>query len=576
VHVGSQRPVRSGVEIGDVTSGWEAWWDANKDRYLDLSHRAFAGTRTRSGPRHMTGLGRQGGGEPTRRPEASRVQGEVLPLLHQLIAEGVDRDLLDSSVLALARSSRADSAAATLTATVPLLAHDELSVQTSAALSLGVLGSPLAVGPLTALASDSSAGRTLAGGRGPVPSLVRAFAALSLGLIDDAPSVDTLRDLIEASSDADRDLKACAIVALGLMDNERSPEAARILVGLLADRQLDAVLKSYVPTALGKLCSRAAEPDPTALPALLETFTARDTDAMVRQSAAIALGLLGSVSPGESRDSPLVQALLDFVTEGKDAGTRQFSLIALVQIAARDEDPAAHAPTHDAIRHLLAREITRPSTAGNRPWAVLAAALLGHAQPDARADLALLVQAAYASDKDPSVRAACALGLGLLDVQPSAEILFEDFQRSTDPTFKGYAALALGFLGHADAAERLRAECRAKTITPTYRMQVATALGLLGDREAVGVLSETLVDAQTLGVSAAVAKALGLIGDDSALAPLMALAADPERTPLTRAFACVALGRLCEKTGLPWNQPIMADNNYLVVVPAIAEVCDIL
>ena len=121
---GTKRPVRSGLEIGEVTSGWENWWDANKDRYLDLSHRALAGTRTRSGPRHMTGLGRQGGGEPTRRPDASRVQGEVLPLLRELSAEGLDRDLVDSSVLALARSSRADSAAATLAVALPLRANE--------------------------------------------------------------------------------------------------------------------------------------------------------------------------------------------------------------------------------------------------------------------------------------------------------------------------------------------------------------------------------------------------------------------------------------------------------------------
>jgi HEAT repeat protein len=107
-------------------------------------------------------------------------------------------------------------------------------------------------------------------------------------------------------------------------------------------------------------------------------------------------------------------------------------------------------------------------------------------------------------------------------------------------------------------------------------MQVATALGLLGDREAVAVLSETLESAQTLGVSAAVAKALGLIGDESAISPLMQLASDTSKSPITRAFACVALGRLCEKTSLPWNAAIMADNNYLVAVPAIAEVCDIL
>jgi HEAT repeat protein len=271
-----------------------------------------------------------------------------------------------------------------------------------------------------------------------------------------------------------------------------------------------------------------------------------------------------------------VQALLDYVAEGKDAVTRQFGLIALAQIGGRDSDPAAHAETHAAIARLLGREITRPSSAANRPWATLAAALYGREQPDARADFATLVSQAYESEKDPSVRAACALSLGLLEVAAMAPVLFEDFQVAKDSSFRGYAALALGFLGHDEAAPALHAECRSKSITPSYRMQVATALGLLGDREAVGILSETLDGAQTLGVSAAVAKALGLIGDDEALAPLMQIVADAEKSPLTRAFACVALGMVCERSDLPWNQAIVADNNYYVAVPAIAEVCDIL
>jgi len=569
-------PLRTGFELQDSSSNWESWWDANKDKYLDLRDRPFAGTRTRGISPHMTGFGRHDNAGPTRRPDASRVEGDVAPLLQQLLAAGGERDVLDSAVLALARSSRPATAETVIHATLPLLAHHELSVQTSAAISLGVLGSPLAVEQLTALATDSSAGRALAGGRGPVPALVRALAALSLGLLDDTGSVPTLCELVATSDDGDRDLKACAIVALGLMDNERSPEALRFLVERLSDRKLDAVLGSYVPTAIGKLARRATSPDPSVLPALLAAFQDRDTDAMVRQSLAIALGLLGEAGAGESRDTPVVQALLDYVAAGKDAGTRQFGLIALAQIAARDDDPGAHAGVHAAIQHLLAHEITKPTISENRPWATLAAALYGRAQPGARADFSMLVSEAYAAEKDPSLRAADALALGLLEVQGMAATIFEDFQTTTESNFKGYAALALGFLGHTDASERLRSECRAKTITPGYRMQVATALGLLGDREAVAVLSETLENAQTLGVSAAVAKALGLIGDESAIAPLMQIAADPSKSPLTRGFACVALGRLCEKTSLPWNAAIMADNNYLVAVPAIAEVCDIL
>jgi HEAT repeat protein len=98
----------------------------------------------------------------------------------------------------------------------------------------------------------------------------------------------------------------------------------------------------------------------------------------------------------------------------------------------------------------------------------------------------------------------------------------------------------------------------------------------MSDTEAVSVLITTLKDAQTLGVSSAVAKALGIIGDESAIDPLREIAFDPSIQNITRAFACVALGIVCEKTDLPWNARISQDNNYRARVPAIDEVLDIL
>jgi len=141
---------------------------------------------------------------------------------------------------------------------------------------------------------------------------------------------------------------------------------------------------------------------------------------------------------------------------------------------------------------------------------------------------------------------------------------------------RGYAAVTLGFMQYTQAAEDFRELCKSKTIGPTFRLQVATGLGLMGDTEAVSVLIETLRNAETLGVSSAVAKALGLIGDQAAIGPLKDIASDEKIQPITRAFACVALGIVCEKTDLPWNARISADNNYRANVPAIGEVLDIL
>jgi HEAT repeat protein len=60
----------------------------------------------------------------------------------------------------------------------------------------------------------------------------------------------------------------------------------------------------------------------------------------------------------------------------------------------------------------------------------------------------------------------------------------------------------------------------------------------------------------------AIAAALGQIGDRRCLEPLQAMLANDKLTPLTRAFAAVALGRVCDKDPLPWNSTYSTNTNY--------------
>jgi HEAT repeat protein len=575
---GNKKGVTSGgqIDFGTSYESWEFWWENNKDQYLNLKDRMAKGTSSKTSQGHLTGRGRKDTHTASRRPDVTRITMDVIPVLTELIKNSNNRDIIDSSVLAMARSAGEESADAVIATATPLLAHTELSVQTAATLSLGVLGSPKAIPQLTDLMNDSSKGRQLAGGRGQVEWLVRSFAALSLGLINEQGSVATLTQLVSETADTDKDLKVCAIVSLGLMQNKESPQACEFLLKLLEDRKLDAIIKSYVPTSLAKLCSRMESPDPRVVPALHKLFTDRDTDNFVRQSAAIALGLLATIDQPEVAKNDVVKSLLDYVAEGKDTQTRHFCFIALAQIGLRDEHMADHLPTHQALQQLFAKEVTKPSVATNRSWAALAAAIYARTQRDAESDLVPLIAEAYQNERDPSFKSAFALSLGLLGVASQAPVIFEDFQKKAEQDFKGYAAVALGFLNFTDAADPLKQICQQKTITPTYRLQVATGLGLMGDPEAVDVLIGTLESSQTLGVSSAVAKALGLIGDSSAIDPLKKIATDKNMGDITRAFACVALGMVCEKTSLPWNARISADNNYRARVPAIDEILDIL
>src|SRR5262249_28598431 len=111
------------------------------------------------------------------------------------------------------------------------------SVQSSAALSLGVLGARQAVPLLMALSANDADGRALVGG-GAVPPQVRSFAILGLGLCDDAAATGFLADLARHLPAADRDLRVAAVTALGQLPEAAHADAVAALLELLAERRV--------------------------------------------------------------------------------------------------------------------------------------------------------------------------------------------------------------------------------------------------------------------------------------------------------------------------------------------------
>jgi len=565
-NTGRRGAVTGSPEFVTGFEGWEFWWEANRDELLNLKSRLTASRTTSGSLIFLTGRGRDGDVETgSRRASRDRVDRAVTPTLQGMLEAATDRDILDSSILALGRSVSPEHTDLVLADALALLSHDELSVQTSAALSLGVLGDPAALAPLRDLLADTSHGRQLVGG-GPVPWLVRSFAALGLGLLDDAGSEAPLLAALDSLPDSERDIKVCSIVALGLLgDAQRTGEGHARLRGLLLDRRLDDVIKSHIPTTLGK------HGDISDVPLLSQILADRDTSVWVRQSAAIALGRLATVDQVDAVDQLLAE-----VTDGKDPQTRRFAMIALARIGA--SGPADQATeTHDRIESSLLNETTKPSHAGHESWGGLALSLFARqrgVEVQGRAIDRLL--RAYQDEKDPSHRAAFAVSLGLLKAKEAIPFVASDFRERKDRGFKGYAAVALGLLGDDASARAMRAECERRSTSPGYRLQLATGLGLLQDEDSVDVLVDSLRDAQTLGVSSALAQALGLIGDERAIEGLTRLANDETQATAARAFACVSLGLLAERTALPWNAPIKAGSNYRARVPALDEVFDIL
>ena len=547
--------------------GWEFWWEANRDRYIALKQRLGRSTHTPGSPGLLTARANKETLLSDERPTRDWVDDTVVPALLDLSLGTDDRNILDSTLIALGRSASDADRPAVRAACERLLAHNELSVQGAAALGLGMLGDPQGEPLLVHLLRDDTAGRQLVS-QGRVPWLVRSFAALALGLLATDGAIDELLDTVTRLPDSDRDVKVCVIAALGLVPHSspRRDTIVNALVERLDEPTFDAVIRSYVPTTLGKLGSAAA------VPALLDIVVQEDAPIAVRQSAVIGLGSLSTLG-----DAAVTAALVTQVESGRDQLCRHFALITLARIANASDRNAATSTAHDELITLLRHEIAgKGHSRAHRSWAALAAALYGQSHAEAAPELLPALRHAFSEEHDPSFRGAFALALGLLQDRQSGAEIHASLADNHQNDYRGFASEALGLLRHRDAAPALRDLCRNEAVPETFRLKSATGLGLMGDREAVPLLVESLSSARSLGGLAALAQGLGLIGDEGAGLPLLDMVADEKREELSRAFATVALGLLGERGELPFNAALRADNNYLQQTPAVSEVLRIL
>ncbi len=571
---GTRRPGGPSTGAGSIPQpavysqqAWEVWWHRNEDRWLDLRARLQGQAPASGGFAPLSGLGRHERGG-SRRAAEEQVARDIVPVLLELLAGSDEPEVLDSALIALGRCADEAAADDVLASVRPLLAHDVLSVQTSAVLALGVHGSPRAVPLLGALMADTTEGRRAVGG-GEIHEQVRSLAALSLGLGNHPSAVPLLADLVVNLPDAERDLKVCAITALGLAANEAGDAAFVTLAGLLRERRLDALPKSHVPLALARLDGGARS---EAVPVLREAFAHRDTDDLVRVACASALGRLASVT-----DAPVLDALIAEAADGRHSGTRQASLMALAEIGLRDLPTGEqHAAAHDRLATCLSAGLRGDGRDEDRPWHALATGLYSSGRGRLAPQLAERLAAGHADVKDPSSRGAFALALGLAGAESSAPDLIEDFTQPGDPLLRGYSAVALGLLAAPGQSEALLKECVTPNTEPLLRENAAVALALLGDRDVVPALLGALESVEVHEASLSIARSLGRIGDRAAIPDLVRIARDTARQPSTRGMAVVALGLLGERGLLPWNAPLKELDTGLARVPSLDNVLDIL
>ncbi|MEY2981990.1 MAG: hypothetical protein RL562_2217 [Planctomycetota bacterium] len=576
---GSGPSTGGGIVLGPDPTRWQDWWELNRDPFLRLREAVRAPSVVTGSAEFFMGAGRQRGSD-TRAPTDEMVRELVAPQLRALLEGDPHRDLETAAMVALAKVGQ-DRAPFDV---VPLLEErlrdPDQEVRETAALALGLCGSPQAIDILDALVLDTEAAR-LRVERGRVEDRVRAFAAYGLAFAARAAGVElqtdvvaTLRGLLDGATD-DRDLQVAVILGIGLAIPAGSGGAVRRLrAGALEELRavwdrsegpgFD-VVRCHAATSLARLL--ADEPAESVLAAFhagrfASVLADADVGDDLKRAAALALGTLGPRLESAQRAS-CARALIDASRTAKDHQVRYFAFIGLGGVGG------------DEARSYLLEQLATGTRALVRPWAALGLGLLVHATGDDATDAT--VAAALAAQLDevrtPDARAAFAVALGLCRAEAEADALraLLDELASQDDV-AGHFCTALALLGDDRAIPRLRELVQTSARRPQRLRDAAVALGALGDHEAAELLIAGLRDGRpTLAQVASIATGLGLIGDRRSVEPLLALAADDSAPDLARAFAVVALGQIVERSSLPWNTPLAVGTNYRAAVETLID-----
>lgn len=561
---------------------WSLWWDLNREPYLAVKD-AVRSARTVSGSGEPF-LGR-GQTEPPLLgwgPAPDVVVGSVVPALRRVLDESENVEVVTACLMALAEIG-GESASDCVTLLRPYLKHPNQDVRETAAIALGVLADASAAPELVELLHDTRAGRRASGGA-HVDYRTRAFTAYALGLIGARAGDPAVRGYvvhhlgraIDAEDQPTPDVAVAGVVAMGLVplagkdgpvrgaEGEVRPSTCRqaqirFLLDRLGEDSLDERVRAQIPVALARLAD-GLEPSPKdeLVGVFAHALERGDTPKGVRQGLVQALGRLGD-DDDDPADRVVRAALRHAATEG-DLLSRSLALVALGRAAGR---PGSGSPGNGPLeeRAFLVMTLGRGSSAA-RPWASLALGLMERERAAAGLPPSEGVREALGraltSGKSPLEAGAHAIASGLAR-DPEATAALVERCAGGDERLRAHAAIGLALLGASDAIAPLRELAADARYRPLLLHESAIALALLGHKEAVETLVQRLERSTERLEQVAAANALGAIGDARTVEPLLALLGDASKPATTRAYAAVALGRVCDKERLPWSTKLALD-----------------
>lgn len=438
-------------------------------------------------------------------------------------------DVRSSAAVALGRAGDARARPALRKAAAE---DPEGEVRQAACLALGLLGYPEDLPYLAALLEDPG-----------TPDLTRAFAALGLGLSGGPDAAAALRRAVGGKAApgeraVDDAIRGAAVLALG---ETRDPSAVEALRAVLKERSLGDGMTGLVAGALARTGDQESLD-------WIASFLRSDASAVERRGAAAALarGL-------RADDGAVVGRLFHTARDDKDPTVRRLALLTLGQTG----DPAIG-------RRLAALE---PRTdRADRSTLMLALGL--SRAPEA----ASILRAEFEDDRADRFTVTLALGLHgqASNAKPLVKWLESDAHEARD-----VAVLALGLLGAEQALPLVEKELdRDDRGGPGARALIGA--GLLRMPGLRARLETRLTSAAAVRARADAALVLGELRELDAADALVASYLKRGEEPIVRGVAVVALGMLLDSAPHPRHLEFGFHRDPSVVLPALAELLQIL